>query len=310
MELLIVAREFGTSGGPSDAVGTDKNGEIYIIETKLFTNTDRRHVVAQVLDYGASLWNNMDSNEFWRKLDDYTRDKHQTSLKERLQSKFKIDEDKAQYTEEQLKKNLAEGNFKFVVLLDKIESRLKDLIYFINRNSKFTIYPVEFEYYKFEDYQIIIPKIYGTEIKKSMNLKSSENRRQWDEKSFFEDAKSKLEDKHLQSIRKLYEFSKDTFDEISFGTGSEKGSFNPKNFKISQRSPYTVYSDGILTLNFGRLHDTEDAKKYRDEFKDKITKINGFDIPGNYREIISKFTIDKWHPVVDSLMSVIKTLGS
>lgn len=47
IRLLMLAREFQTTSGP---------GEIYLIETKLYKNPDKRTVVAQVLDYGASLW--------------------------------------------------------------------------------------------------------------------------------------------------------------------------------------------------------------------------------------------------------------
>jgi hypothetical protein len=56
IKLLILAREFPTESGPIDAIGIDKDGEIYLVETKLYKNPDKRLVVAQVLDYGASLW--------------------------------------------------------------------------------------------------------------------------------------------------------------------------------------------------------------------------------------------------------------
>src|SRR5437016_13336116 len=42
IQLLIVAREFQTSSGLVDALGLDQDGEIYIIETKLFRNPDKR----------------------------------------------------------------------------------------------------------------------------------------------------------------------------------------------------------------------------------------------------------------------------
>jgi RecB family endonuclease NucS len=53
-----LAREFSTKSGPIDALGVDKDGELYLIETKFYKNPDKRTVVAQVLDYGASLWSN------------------------------------------------------------------------------------------------------------------------------------------------------------------------------------------------------------------------------------------------------------
>lgn len=203
---------------------------------------------------------------------------------------------------------MSKGKFQFVVLLDKVESRLKDLVSFINQNSRFTLYPVEFEYYKFEDYQIIIPKLYGTEIKKSTDPQSSGIRKQWDEGSFFEDAERKLVQKQLQSVRKLYEFSKNTANDISFGSGSENSSFNPKFFNISKRSAYTIYSNGTLALNFKWLHDTDKAERISDEFKEMVSKINGFIIPQNYRDRNVRIPIETWSLVVDDFILAVKDL--
>lgn len=55
-KLLVVAREYATNSGPIDALAIDADGDLYIVETKLYKNPDKRKVVAQVLDYGASLW--------------------------------------------------------------------------------------------------------------------------------------------------------------------------------------------------------------------------------------------------------------
>ena len=307
-ELLILAREFRTDHGPIDALGTDKDGEIYIIETKLFTNSDRRHVVAQVLDYGASLEKNMDSNEFLLQLGNATYEKYKKNLNERLQSKFKTDDEETQKTVDNIKKNFTDGRFKFVVLLDKIDSQLKDLVYFISKNSSFNIYPVEFEYYKFDDYPIIIPKLYGAEIKKSMDVKPSGTRKKWDENSFFEDAEKKLDQKQLQSMRKLYDFSKEHANSISFGTGSENASFGPIFFNISKRSAYTVKSNGALVLNFSWLHDTMEAERCSDEFKEKLSKINGFNIPQNYRDKFVKIPIETWTQAVNDFISAVNDL--
>lgn len=54
--------------------------------------------------------------------------------------------------------NLNSGNIKFVVLMDKLHNRLKDLIVYINQNSHFDIYAVEAEYYRYDDFEIIISK--------------------------------------------------------------------------------------------------------------------------------------------------------
>ena len=60
---------------------------------------------------------------------------------------------------ESMRRNLSDGKLNFVVLMDKLEDRLKDLITSVNQNSEFDIYAVQIEFYKHEEYEIVIPKL-------------------------------------------------------------------------------------------------------------------------------------------------------
>ena len=51
IRVLILMREFPTNSGPIDALGVDANGNIYIVETKLYKNPDKRGCSA-----GVGLW--------------------------------------------------------------------------------------------------------------------------------------------------------------------------------------------------------------------------------------------------------------
>src|SRR3989339_1730841 len=85
-KLFVVAREFPTESGPIDALAIDKDGEIYIVETKLYKNPDKRTVVAQALDYGASLWRHLnDFDGFINTIDEEVHDKFGMGLKERVE---------------------------------------------------------------------------------------------------------------------------------------------------------------------------------------------------------------------------------
>jgi len=53
--LITLVKEFRVDVGSIDILGIDGEGDLYIIETKLYKNPDKRQVLAQVLDYGASL---------------------------------------------------------------------------------------------------------------------------------------------------------------------------------------------------------------------------------------------------------------
>jgi len=82
--LFVVAREFKTESGPIDALAVDKDGDIYVVETKLYKNPDKRTVVAQALDYGASLWRHSDYGEFINLLNSEINKKFKVSLEEKV----------------------------------------------------------------------------------------------------------------------------------------------------------------------------------------------------------------------------------
>lgn len=176
IQLLILAREFSTNSGPIDAVGIDHEGQLYLVETKLYKNPDKRTVVAQVLDYGASLWRTLnDFDDFLLQLNNHVQKKFGVSATDKIQEYFTLSDSQLQSVLEQMKINLDEGNFKFVVLMDSIEDRLKDLIVYMNQNSKFDIYGVELEYYQHESFEILIPKLYGAQVKKDVSTKKADN---------------------------------------------------------------------------------------------------------------------------------------
>lgn len=260
IRVLVLAREFPTNSGPIDALGIDQNGEIYIIETKLYKNSDKRTVCAQALDYGASLWkSSVDFSDFIYQIDSYISKKEGSTCIDKVKAFYGLETTDEIF--EKFKDNLNHGYFKFIVLMDHLDSRLKDLVLFINQNSNFNIYAVEFDYYKYEDMEIIIPKLYGSEVKKSIASAKSEGRRSWDENTFFEDAKNKLSDEQLQALHQLYDFAKQNAEEITWGTGTVCGSFNPKHSKISARSFFTFYSNGTMNINFGYLNDDGQRNK-------------------------------------------------
>src|SRR3989339_2149125 len=89
-KLFVVAREFSTESGPIDALAIDKDGDIYVVETKLYKNPDKRTVVAQALDYGASLWRHSNYGEFINKINNEINNKFKISFEEKTKDFFSI----------------------------------------------------------------------------------------------------------------------------------------------------------------------------------------------------------------------------
>jgi hypothetical protein len=190
-KLYVAKREFPTTSGPIDALAFDKDGDIYIIETKLFKNYDKRNVIAQVLDYGAAIWKHFtDFSRFLDLLNQESQKNFNINFQEKIESFFDITNDQSEIILDAISNNLNNGNINFIIVMDSIDERLKDLILYINQNSYFDIYAVNFEYYKFECYEIIIPKIFGVEVKKKIS--DHGKAKQWDRKSFMEEMRTKI----------------------------------------------------------------------------------------------------------------------
>lgn len=312
IRLLVLAREFPTNSGPIDAIGIDGSGEFYIIETKLYTNADKRTVIAQALDYGASLWNHSnDFNEFLATLDEHTQEVFKLKTTEKIKEFFNLDDESVDQIIEKAKRNLNDGVFHFVVLMDRIDDRLKDLIRFVNQNSQFDIYAVEFEYYKHESQEIIIPKIFGAEVKKdiAVSTSSSSARRNWNESSVLEDAQKNFSKEEYVAFKKIYDFSKEYADEVKFGTGNRYGSFNPVFEKICSRSLYTLGTDGRMSFNFEwiRKEDGERDVEFIDKYAKAVIDL-GFFIPENYIEVRPSVLSEEWVSRADKFIEVIGDL--
>lgn len=256
-KLFVAAREFPTESGPIDAMGVDKDGDIYIVETKLFKNPDKRTVIAQVLDYGASLWKHYgDFDGFMTKLNDKVQSKFNLTFEEKAKQIFDLEDEQYQTLKNSMKTNLQSGNIKFVILMDSLEERLKDLILYINQHSQFDIYAVQLEYYKFEEYEIIIPKLFGGEIKKV--IETGETRKTWTKDTLFQDAKEQIQTEYgYELLTDIYDFTEKKADLLELGTGKETGSitfkFKDPRSKSGLVSVFTVYSDGFIQFRFTNI---------------------------------------------------------
>jgi hypothetical protein len=255
-KLMVVKREFSTQSGPVDALAVDQDGDIYIVETKLYKNPDKRTVVAQALDYGASLWMyNNNFREFYGIIEDEIQSRFKLSFEQRAKEFYDLEDEQFQSLKDNMEKNLRDGIIRFVILMDSMDERLKNLIVYINQNSQFDIYGVQLEYYKYEDLEITIPKIFGVVTKKP---ESTSTRKTWSTENFLEDAKNRIaDDKSFKILSEIYNFTASKADKIEFGTGAGKGSFTYKFKDTRAKSGFvsilTIYSDGTIQFRFPNI---------------------------------------------------------
>lgn len=300
--LFVVAREFRTEAGPIDALAVDKDGDIYVVETKLYKNPDKRTVVAQALDYGASLWRHSDYSEFISLLNSEINKKFKVSLEEKVRDFFELDEDQVNVLFEAIKTNLQRGNIKFVILMDAVDDRLKDLIVYINQNSQFDIYAVQMEYYKFESYEIMIPKLFGVEVKKSM---ASVGIKTWTPDGFLLDAKNRLTAEQYKAVEKFFNFSKQNSDDLVLGKGQGKATINPIFSKISERKIYGLDSNGKLGFHIewsSSMAKSDEAKNKLKLMSERIKQLGLLVSEGEFRD---KNEIGEWFNKADKILEIL-----
>lgn len=277
IRLLILAREFNTQSGPIDALGVDQNGNIYLIETKLYKNPDKRTVVAQVLDYGASLWSSsLNFTDFLLQLDKHVQAHFDMPTTEKLQEFFELEDDDVDSLIDNMQKNLNSGIFKFVVLMDNLHKHLKDLIVFLNRNSQFDTYAVELEYYKHNQFEIIIPKMFGTEVKKDILQKTKAGRKesnQW----LIDFIRTLAIPPYIHldyegTTARYFRFTTDTMDTVLPKRATSDG-----GWKNGQPYMYEIYTEG----GFGepvQIHfelNKDDVTEHESQIQEKIITASG-----------------------------------
>jgi hypothetical protein len=309
IRLLTIAREFTVESGSIDVLGIDREGNIYIIEAKLCKNSTRRQIIAQLLDYAASLWSHIDYAGFLEEANIGTNVLFKKNVSEKAIEFFELQDTDDLFAN--LRNNLQSGSFRFVVLMDEIDDKLRDVIIFLNQNTHFDIYAVELERYHFDNYEIVIPKLFGAEVKKNMGIAPrSGERRQWDEASFFEDITKKLNPKEREAVTILYESMKKLDGKITWGTGKKVSSFSPKFEKLSSRSPLSVYSDGRLQLSFGYMDDNKIAEAFREEWKQQLqnnVKLK-FEKNQDFPNVRKEDWIPKMDLIIESFTDLINNL--
>lgn len=296
LRLFVIAREFQTSSGPVDVLAVDDEGGLYIIETKLYKNPDKRLVIAQVLDYGAALWSRFrESPDVEAAIDEVVREKWGAPFREKLREFLGVDEEEVASVLNRLQADIRAGRFTFIVLMDRLHERLKDLIAFLNMSSGLTVLACEVEFYRHEDWEIAIPKLYGAETRKAAGGGGASGaRKRWDEEAFFEELRARVGVVVEEKIREFYDYVRRTADQIAWGKGRDWGSFGPKYERISPRSLFTVWSDGRLTVNFGWLEDQGEAAEFRKKLKDMLTDRLGLRFPQDYERKWPSFKAEQW----------------
>lgn len=308
IRLLNIAREFPTNSGPIDLISIDQDADIYIVETKLYKNTDKRRVIAQILDYGAALWN-CGATAFMDSLENAVISQFNMGLRAKLEEHYSMDSVAVDEYLNLLQQKASEGRFRFIVLMDQLDTRLKDLISFINSNSRFDIFGIELDFYQHQDFEIIIPNLYGAELKKSVeSISSSTPRRKWNETEFFQQVAQQLSQEWSKKVHELYVWSMQYANEVTWGTGVQKASFNVKFSHVNPRSVLSVYSNGSITINFKSLVDPPYSVKYAQQLGEQLRQANLFNLPSDFLTKYPLIAVADWGNNLEQFLAILQAV--
>jgi hypothetical protein len=257
-ELIAVVRELPVSAGYIDLLGFDAEGEVYVIETKLARNPDRRTVVTQALDYGAALWSGYaEPPAFFSAIDDLLTRAGAPRLADAMRAAHGGDDAAASLALDRIGQNLSAGAFRFVIPMDRIHDELKDLVRFINENSRFTVYLVELEQYQTSDVTVVVPRLFGAEARKTVTGSRAVRGKPGSDAEFRDDVERRVtsgelsasEADALRSILRIVERQDAQHNWMTSAT-KDRVSLSPR-FPATglTRSPFTLRSDGKLMLN-------------------------------------------------------------
>ena len=172
-DLMIIKREFQSGNGPIDVFGVDQGGQLYIIETKLWKNEDKRNIVAQMGDYAAGLFHSYkdDNTKFREALDEATKKQiadgtlagNFTNFDERWIDFFDGDDPDLVDCHKKMAECISTGEIKQISVMDELFSKLLKYVEFHNQTHPWHMYAIKLAYYQHDDTVVIVPTLYGAE---------------------------------------------------------------------------------------------------------------------------------------------------
>lgn len=334
-KFFPISSELDTDHGNLDVIGVDQSGNIYIIETKLYDNHDRRHITAQVWDYaGGLLTFSDDFEEFKDRIyqANQTKPNEGTKLEGETLEKIigKIPDLEDEFIVN-IKSNFENANYSYILVLDKIDQKLKEDLKLHNKKDTNPMYAVTISKFKPKgsNDEIVISTIYGTEL-----AKENPQYRNW--KKWLKDGETEFL-RLLNTNPDLHEPQKDTvrklFYELKEILGGKPNSekcdigyydwgqtikdprFSPKFYKPiydlnkEATATFTLHSNGNIRIRYPNHTATENERKFEKTLTHELEKIPCFEKISariNLGEKELKWLPEEWLPCADEFMKAIK----
>ena len=214
---------------------------------------------------------------------------------------------------QQVQDNLREGQIRLVFFMEEAPAELKSLVEFLNKQmERSEVLLVEARQYEHNGMKVITPILFGyteeaRQVKKTVSVTTGQ-KKQWDKESFFRDARERLKNEEVNSIKELLDKSQELKCELTWGNGKTAGSFSPKWLHIGKYAIFSVYSDGKLTINFGSFQNNPEHPEFLHYLKDKVVVNLGLAIPEDYERRYPNYKIEDWSKKIKDLIKVLERI--
>jgi hypothetical protein len=157
--LTVLAREFGCSAGWIDLMLVDEFGRLVICEIKKGTeNADVRRVIAQMLDYGAALWQ-MDLDAFERAVSRCSPMSGETLAGSVVAKLGALKEPEAFRL--RVGQCLTDGEFVFLYVVRDLDPRTERVIEYLTARPRMPFFVVEVDNYRTGEASLLVPRAVG-----------------------------------------------------------------------------------------------------------------------------------------------------
>jgi hypothetical protein len=302
---LVVAREMGVPDPNTgedrwsiDFMFVDQSGVPTFIEVKRHADTrSRREVVGQMFDYAANGHYYWTAGYLMDLADAYARGSG-ADLEAKMSSLAPDDNLDTGSFFDRVAENLREGQLRLVFFMEQGPMELKSIVDFLNKQMERTeVLLVEAHQFEDAGTRIVVPQLFGyTEearrAKRAVTVSTPSARRKWDEESFFLELRSNVEKSTADEIWEIYQTCRST-GTVTWGSGKQVGSLNPKWPPLIPRSPLSFLSDGSVYFNFGYLEDSALADRLRESLATLVSTTLGLALPDGFESKFPMFDAEQ-----------------
>ena len=264
-----------------DHLFLDQDGIPTIVEVKRQSDTRiRREVVGQMLDYaanGVAYW----PVEEIRTLFETNCAPRGLDSTEELTRLLGPDVSTVDFWVK-VKTNLQAGKIRMLFVADLIPPELRKIVEFLNKQmDPAEVLALELSQYEGEgNLKTLVPRLYGQTEEAQQKKGISGEKRNWDEKSIYEDMERRVGSKSVEVAKKIASWMKDNADQVLFGQGKVDGSMFTTFIRNGVRfAPLQFNSNGRLSINFGYcLKAPFDDVKRRLEWLERLNNAGGVNL--------------------------------